>query len=135
MSAGVVTAFGIQKHYAQKTPCRMEVDGFNDFIFTNRFGDVQHQGTLNKALRERIIRDCNAEAMAKNRPLLPRFSCHTLRHTFCTNLCAAGVDEKTISEILSHADLRVTLEIYAEVTKDMKTRAVKSLEDYLNEDD
>lgn len=24
---------------------------------------------------------------------------------------------------------------YAEVTKDMKTRAVKSLEDYLNEDD
>ena len=135
MSAGVVTAFGIQKHYARKTPCRMEVDGFNDFIFTNRFGDVQHQGTLNKALRERIIRDCNAEAMAKNLPLLPRFSCHTLRHTFCTNLCAAGVDVKTISEIMGHADVRITLEIYTEVTKDMKNRAVKSLEDYLNEDD
>lgn len=135
MSAGVVTAFGIQKHYARKTPCRMEVDGFSDFNFTNRFGDVQHQGTLNKALRERIIRDCNAEAMAKNLPLLPRFSCHTLRHTFCTNLCAAGVDVKTISEIMGHADVRVTLEIYTEVTKDMKNRAVKSLEDYLNEDD
>ena len=102
MSAGVVTAFGIQKHYARKTPCSMEVDGFNDFIFTNRFGDVQHQGTLNKALRERIIRDCNAEAMAKNLPLLPRFSCHTLRHTFCTNLCAAGVDVKTIADQTSY---------------------------------
>lgn len=73
--------------------------------------------------------------MAKNLSLLPRFSCHTLRHTFCTNLCAAGVDVKTISEIMGHADVRVTLEIYTEVTKDMKNRAVKSLEDYLNEDD
>lgn len=35
---------------------------------------------------------------------------------------------------MGHADMRVTLEIYTEVTKDMKHRAVKSLEDYLNED-
>ena len=79
--------------------------------------------------------ELDLSGMAKNLPLLPRFSCHTLRHTFCTNLCAAGVDVKTISEIPGHADVRVTLEIYAEVTKDMKNRAVKSLEDYLNEDD
>ena len=30
----------------------------------NRFGNVQHQGTLNKAIR-RIIRDCNDEVLMK----------------------------------------------------------------------
>ena len=37
--------------------CKATVDGYTDFIFINRFGNLQHQGTLNKALR-RIIRDC-----------------------------------------------------------------------------
>ena len=32
------------------------MDGYTDFIFVNRFGECQHQGTLNKAIR-RIIRD------------------------------------------------------------------------------
>ena len=36
------------------------VDGYTDFIFINRFGQPQHQATLNKAIR-RIIRDCNDE--------------------------------------------------------------------------
>lgn len=38
--------------------CSVTVDGFTNFIFINRFGKLQHQGTLNKALR-RIIRGCN----------------------------------------------------------------------------
>ena len=38
--------------------CKAIVDGYTNFIFVNRFGNVQHQGTLNKALR-RVIRDCN----------------------------------------------------------------------------
>ena len=55
------------------------MDGYTDFIFINRFGNCQHQGTLNKALR-RIIRDCNdlqLEKDGKNAVLLPNFSCHT----------------------------------------------------------
>lgn len=47
---------------------------------------VQHQGTLNKALR-RIIRDCNDWQLSKNenaKVLLPPFSCHSLRHTYTT---------------------------------------------------
>ena len=71
-------AFGIH--------CKVTIDGYTDFIFVNRFGAAQHQGTLNKALR-RIIRDCNEEQLKKTGKepvLLPRFSCHSLRHTFTT---------------------------------------------------
>lgn len=47
----------------------MTVDGYTDIIFVNRFGNVQHQGTLNKALR-RIIRDCNDRQLAKVKRIL-----------------------------------------------------------------
>lgn len=63
--------------------CIATIDGYTDFIFINRFGNPQHQGTLNKAIR-RIIRDCNDEQFLKNENpevLLPHFSCHSLRHT------------------------------------------------------
>ena len=80
--------------------CTARVDGFTNYIFVNRFGNTQHQGTLNKALR-RIIRECNQEVLDKakdseNVILLPKFSCHTLRHTFTTRLCESGINIKVI---------------------------------------
>ena len=69
----------------------------------NRNGEVQHQGTLNKALK-RIARDCNDKVLLEqdiedNPVLLPNFSCHILRHTFATRLCEAGVNLKVIQDI------------------------------------
>ena len=54
---------------------KVTIDGYHNFIFVNRFGNVQNQGTLNRALR-RIIRDCNDKQLLKekNNPvLLPNF--------------------------------------------------------------
>ena len=95
---------------------------------------MQHQGTLNKALR-RIIRDCNQEILEKetkgNAVLLPRFSCHILRHTFATRLCEAGVNMKVIQDILGHADISTTMNIYADAIKDLKEQELMAFEDYL----
>ena len=102
--------------------CRAAIDGYTDFIFINRFGDVQHQGTLNKAIR-RIIRDCNDEALLRSpdtTTLLPPFSCHSLRHTFTTRLCEKGMNIKVIQDVLGHSDFSTTMNIYADVTKDLK---------------
>lgn len=110
--------------------CNASVDGFTNFIFVNRFGNVQHQGTLNKALR-RIIRDCNDEILLKgekNPILLPRFSCHNLRHTFCTRLCEADVNIKVIQDTMGHADISTTMEIYAEATKNHKQKELGRME-------
>lgn len=127
-----------EKEYQREVgiKCTARVDGFTDFIFVNRFGNTQHQGTLNKALR-RIIRDCNQEILDKakdkdNVILLPNFSCHTLRHTFTTRLCESGINIKVIQSVLGHADISTTLDIYADVTKDLKKAEMQTFEDFMS---
>lgn len=131
---GIVRAAFLQERQYQEENnirCTAAVDGYTDFIFVNRYGNPQHQGTLNKALR-RIIRDCNDEillkAKKKNPLLLPAFSCHILRHTFTTRLCEAGVNVKVIQETLGHADVSTTLNIYADATKELKKKEFANIE-------
>lgn len=111
------------------------IDGFQDFIFVNRFGHVQHQGTLNKAIK-RIVRDANFDALEKNPSinedeLLPNFSCHVLRHTFTTRLIESGMNVKVIQAALGHSDIQTTLNIYADVTKDLKQKQFSKFEDFI----
>ena len=132
----VKEAFLMEKEYQKECglKCEAVVDGYRDFIFVNRFGNVQHQGTLNKALN-RIIRDCNYEVMDKygtEATILPKFSNHSLRHTFTTRMCEAGVNIKAMQEILGHADAETTMDIYAEATKDLKKSELINFEDYFN---
>ena len=112
--------------------CEVTIDGYTDFIFINRFGQAQHQATLNKAIR-RIIRDCNDEQFLHSEEpdvLLHHFSCHSLRHTFTTRMCEAGVNIKVIQDALGHSDISTTLNIYADVTKEMKAEEFKGLDSY-----
>ena len=87
MLDSVYEAFLMERHFQNEAglKSRSVVDGYNDFIFINRFGDVQNGAILNKALN-RIIRDCNEELMCDkaNPPeyILPHFSCHSLRHPY-----------------------------------------------------
>ncbi len=127
----VKEAFKTEKKYQEEIglSCIDTVDMYTDFIFVNKDGKVQHAGNLNKAIR-RIVRDCNYDVLQKgeeNPVLLPLFSCHTLRHTFTTRLCESGMNIKVIQDVLGHADIQTTLNIYADVTKDKKMEEFDNL--------
>lgn len=51
---------------------------------------------------------------------IPRTNFHTLRHTFATRCIEAGVDVKSLSEILGHADVSITLNTYVHSSIDLK---------------
>ena len=129
----VKDAFLLEKAYQEEVglSCNIKVDGYTDFIFINRFGNTQHQGTLNKAIR-RIIRDCNDAVLLKttddNPVLLPPFSCHSLRHTFTTRLCEKGVNVKVIQDVLGHSDFKTTMDIYTDVTNELKQQEFSDLD-------
>lgn len=53
-----------------------------------------------------------------------------MRHTFTTRLCEAGVNIKVIQDTLGHADVQTTLNIYADVTKELKQAEFAGLEEY-----
>lgn len=71
-------AFLEQKQYLKDNNLKSvdNIDGFSDFIFVNRFGHVQNQGTLNKAIK-RIIRDANFSALNKNPSIKEEKLLHT----------------------------------------------------------
>ena len=124
MTEDVKNAFLLEKEMQELGGIHnnVTVDGYQNFIFINRFGGVQHQGSLNKVLR-RIIRDCNDKQLLKekkNPVLLPNFSCHSLRHTFTTRLVEAGVNIKVIQNLCGHSRSDMTLDIYTTVTKELK---------------
>ncbi len=116
--------------------CKVEIDGYTDFVFLNRFGGPLNQSSLNKVIR-RIIRDCNDAEIEKNQQpevLLPNFSCHSLRHTFTTRMCEAGVNIKVMQDVLGHTDITTTLNIYTDATKDMKQKAFTGLDEYFSKE-
>ena len=142
MSKVVRDAFLEEKHMQEQLGlrCKVSIDGYTDFIFVNRFGNVQHQGALNKAIR-RIMRDCNDEILLnrtgeeEDEPvLIPRFSCHVLRHTFTTRLVESGMNVKVVQDILGHADITTTMNIYADVTNELKKVEFGTYEEYMSED-
>ncbi|BDZ76122.1 tyrosine-type recombinase/integrase [Claveliimonas bilis] len=109
-----------------------EIDGMSGFIFCNRFGSVPNPQTVNHTIK-RIANNYNAEevvqAKKENRDpvILPNFSCHHLRHTFCTRLCENETNLKVIQSIMGHKNIETTLDIYAEATEKKKQESFENL--------
>ena len=60
--------------------------------------------------------------------LVPYFSVHQLRHTFCTRFCENETNVKVIQEIMGHKDIQTTMNIYAEATREKKQQTMEQLE-------
>ena len=122
-----------KKHYLKNGFCVSTVDGVSGFVFCNSRQGVLIPNEVNKTLT-RIVRTYNkyerkkAELDGRDSVLLPDFTPHTLRHTFCTRLCEAGVDIKVVQEIMGHSTISVTMDIYNNLTEDYKVRSMKKVD-------
>lgn len=52
---------------------------------------------------------------------------HTLRHTFASRCVAAGADVKTLSELLGHSKVNITMQLYVHPTMEQKRANMESV--------
>lgn len=112
--------------------CQAQIEGMSNFIFFNRFYNIHNPQAVNRAIK-RISEDYNREEVVKAKKekrdpiILPHFTCHSLRHTFCSRLCENETNVKLIQEIMGHKDIQTTLDIYAEITGSKKQESFEKL--------
>ena len=116
-----------EREYQDKVSghCLFEIDGYTDFIFSNRMGKIHLPSGINRQIH-RMVANYNAEeevrAARENRKpvIIPQFSCHVTRHTYCSRLCENGVNVAAIQNVMGHRDAQTTLNIYTEISEQKK---------------
>ena len=112
--------------------CTSVIDGMSGFIFCNRYGSIHNPQALNRAIK-RISDDYNSkeELRAKKEHrdpvMIPHFSNHVLRHTFCARFCENETNIKVIQTVMGHKDIQTTMDIYAEVNEQTKKESFEKL--------
>lgn len=111
---------------------QLVLGGVHGFVFRNRTGSFMSAHNINRAI-ERISVTYNMEEMDqaeledREPDLLPHFSVHNLRHTFCTRLCESTNDVKFIQQVMGHADFSTTMDIYTHITQENMQEKAKSI--------
>lgn len=111
--------FAIEQIKIQNTP-HIKPD---DFLFITDSGELANAKNIRRTLN--AIQK-NVETTIQNSGL------HVLRHSFATLLLSKGVDIKIISELLGHAKVSTTYDIYAHLFAKQKIEAISSLDKLTN---
>ena len=110
-----------------------EICGVSNWVFLNRYHSPFLPASINRAI-DRIVADYNREEKGKARAekreplLLPKFTAHIMRHTFCTRLCENEPRVKIIQDIMGHSSIRTTMDIYNTVSEKLKRDSIHSLQ-------
>ena len=98
----------------------------NDLVFPDLSGGIFGLNAWRKAWESYLVdlsaADTGVNKYSPNFRRTVNFTPHQLRHTFCTDLYAAGVDVLTARDQMGHSSINVTLEIYTHLNE-QKARA------------
>ena len=95
----------------------------NNLFFGSECGDIK---SLTKIAQTLVEEPWEFKEILK-RSKVKKYKFHTLRHTFATNCIEAGMDIKSLSEILGHADVSITLNIYVHSSDKIKRKYLEKI--------
>lgn len=106
-------------------------------VAVNRAGHKHSESSYNR-LCGHLRRDMNISMGCKvyRNELIPPFPLasdfvpYCLRHTYCTDLCKAGVDVRTAQRLMGHANISITADIYTHVDLEDIKRAGELINNY-----
>lgn len=97
------------------TEIKKQYSNDENFIVTNKPMLVDPRGYYYRY--ERILKKSGFD----------NYDFHTLRHTFATDCINLGCDAKTLSELLGHSDVKISLSVYVHPSKQLKTSYMNRL--------
>jgi integrase len=110
----------LREHRKRQLGERMEHAGLwedHSLVFASGVGTPISGGNLNRAFKVTL-----------RRAGLPAIRFHDLRHTCATLLLRQGVNPKYVQELLGHADISLTLNVYSHVLPDMGDAAADAMD-------
>lgn len=90
----------------------------NEYVFTTKTGGRILQSNLDKTIK-RMLKRANCDVQ--------NCGAHALRHTFASQLIAAGVDVSVISKLLGHSKVSTTYDIYVHLLEKQDEKAINAL--------
>lgn len=88
------------------------------FVFYSGTGNVLNKRNIYRAFNERM----------EKADITSHVTIHSMRHSFATRLLEKGADFKTVSELLGHKSIQITLDIYSHVSSDLKKNTISLLD-------
>jgi len=116
----------------------MQISNLDEPIFKSVTGDMLLPSSVEgmmRRLKEAYNKYDEQLAAEENRRPDPieRLTPHVFRHTFCTRLCEKTSDIKIVQEIMGHADISVTMNVYNNISKDRKIERFKDFGESISE--
>lgn len=113
-----VTIAALQRYRPVQAAQRLQAAHWRDLdlVWTRGDGNVVPQQTIAKRHKAVCLRAG-----------VPVISPHGVRHTAATLLIEAGVNIKTVSDMLGHARISITLDTYTRATDEMKRSAADTM--------
>lgn len=116
-----------------KTECSVRTIPINKKIYSvlkkirknYKDNDYFLSGEENRLIEPRNYQYTFKSILEKNN--IKPYKFHILRHTFATNCIEVGMDAKTLSEILGHSDVEVTLDVYVHSSDKIKKKYLEKL--------
>jgi integrase len=111
----------LREHRKRQLEDRMQKAGLwqeQGLVFPSSIGTPTLGGNLNRAFKATLQR--------AGLPKCTRF--HDLRHTCATLLLRQGVNPKFVQELLGHANISLTLNVYSHVLPDMGDAAASAMD-------
>ena len=104
-----------------------EVEGLRNFVFLNKELRLYTPNTITRAFHE-LVEAQNREMDGEdNAVLLPHFTAHVLRHTYCTRMAENGCDIKVLQEIMGHKNIKITMQVYNHSSEERALKEVQRL--------
>lgn len=123
ISLDSLTIAALREHRARQAAERLALGPVyhdEDLVFCREDGRPIHPERLTKLFEARI-----------KQTGLPKIRLHDLRHGWASHAVAAGVDIRTVSGRLGHADAGFTMRVYAHQIQEAEERAAQTVADVL----